>query len=503
MILAVAAVAYLALPLLLKPSLEMAIREQGFTKASIGQIKFLSNGIYIDKILLEPNGFTQAEDIQVTGSWRDMALNHTAESISIKNISVSAELNDQYRLNIAGWENPEKPSSDNSDLPFRSLLVDGITLDADTPVGVIRVVGKLSLQDAADKNKNIAASFVTSQQQLSGNIELKARMSPANKTITGQITLNEGALDIAPVLAARVTGDIAFVIGDTTQFSGKMAAGLLKYQQIPLENSNLVFDTSKDPVASFKSRLVGRPVAIAADFKRVPKDVLNFAIKTDTLNDLYKIAQPDAEDNPWLLKTGPAEINGAIEPNFLKTKELVLSLRSAFSGGNISVAPFIFNTDKKAGNPVMELKKVSIDQLVEKDASMAVQGKMSGRLPLRVKGSDIFIDNGVLQSDGSGTIRYQPEKMPAALQGDDPRMETVRLALSNYQYDSLSIGLNGAVNGNLKTTFAAKGKSPAFPNRPVNLNLNLEGALTSALQQALQPGILTDTIKQEITKGNR
>ncbi len=45
-----------------------------------------------------------------------------------------------------------------------------------------------------------------------------------------------------------------------------------------------------------------------------------------------------------------------------------------------------------------------------------------------------------------------------------------------------------------------KGKSPAFEGRPVNLNLNLEGALASALTQALKPGTLSDSLKDSLTK---
>jgi hypothetical protein len=45
----------------------------------------------------------------------------------------------------------------------------------------------------------------------------------------------------------------------------------------------------------------------------------------------------------------------------------------------------------------------------------------------------------------------------------------------------------------------AVGKNPTFADRPINLNINLEGALLPALQQALQPGRIADNIEKSIS----
>ena len=78
-------------------------------------------------------------------------------------------------------------------------------------------------------------------------------------------------------------------------------------------------------------------------------------------------------------------------------------------------------------------------------------------------------------------------------------METVRRALSDFRYSSLEISIGGELNGDLKTSLKATGHNPVFGERPINLNINLEGALMPALQQALQPGRIASTIEKSIT----
>ncbi len=178
----------------------------------------------------------------------------------------------------------------------------------------------------------------------------------------------------------------------------------------------------------------------------------------------------------------------------------ILTAQSKLAGGIVQLKPFSWYTDGRKNGFVVQLDKIKLSELSGDQSSFKADGSISGTLPITYDGKDIVINNGVLKSDQPGYFKYAPDKMPSALQGDDSRMETVRQALSDYHYDSLEITLNGPLNGNLKTGFTAKGSSPVFDNRAVNLNLNLEGALTAALKQALQPGQLSDKLQKSILK---
>jgi len=75
----------------------------------------------------------------------------------------------------------------------------------------------------------------------------------------------------------------------------------------------------------------------------------------------------------------------------------------------------------------------------------------------------------------------------------------VRSALSDFRYDSIEVRIDGALNGDMKTSLKATGKNPLFENRPINLNINLEGALAPALEQALQPEKIAARIEKSVT----
>jgi hypothetical protein len=78
-------------------------------------------------------------------------------------------------------------------------------------------------------------------------------------------------------------------------------------------------------------------------------------------------------------------------------------------------------------------------------------------------------------------------------------MQTVRTALSDFRYSAFEVSIEGSLDGSLKTGLKAVGKNPTFEDRPINLNINLEGALLPALQQALQPGRIADNIEKSIS----
>lgn len=138
---------FFAAPLAIRPSIEMALRSNGFPKASVGQISFMSDGIFIDNILLDPNGFSLIDDIHISGHWSDLIFKTKADKISVKNIELSGEIDKANRLIIAGWDGVLKPASKESPInfPFETFYLDGATLDLDTPAGALRLQGKAAL----------------------------------------------------------------------------------------------------------------------------------------------------------------------------------------------------------------------------------------------------------------------------------------------------------------------------------------------------------------------
>lgn len=111
-------------------------------------------------------------------------------------------------------------------------------------------------------------------------------------------------------------------------------------------------------------------------------------------------------------------------------------------------------------------------------------GTLKGQLPLVNKGG-WGIANGALKS-GVGTLSYAPETYPAFLQGNDPRIETTRAILKSLTIDALNISADGPLDKDMSVALQIRGKSPDF-DRPVHLNLNVDGPILPLLNGILQP----------------
>ncbi|HRK96981.1 MAG TPA: YdbH domain-containing protein [Alphaproteobacteria bacterium] len=168
-----------------------------------------------------------------------------------------------------------------------------------------------------------------------------------------------------------------------------------------------------------------------------------------------------------------------------------------FSGGVLSATPFTIAPQSSEIKTDIVLKNIDIAQLSKlmNSDTLSAQGFVSGNIPVVMSNSKLQFKAGKLASEGTGYFKYSPEQFPASLQGDDPRMKTVRDALSDFQFSKLSFEMNGPMDGHMTTQLKASGTSPAFGDRPIDLNLNLEGDLGRVLQSVLQAGDLSSTLR--------
>lgn len=493
---------FFATPFALRPRIEMALHNSGFPQAWVGHISFMPNGIFIDKISLDANQFSLIQNIQIEGNWLDLSIKQQAERISIKSVELSGELDANNRITIAGWDGKfaRNVKTDGQQLPFKSFYLDGMTVDLSTPIGAIRAQAKANVETRPDLTQIINASVWSAQKQLTATINLNGKIDQAG-TISGKADISDTSIDVTPLAISRLSGWIEFRIGTTSSLLGQLMAGGMRYSDFAFEDINLTVDTAQPAIATLKTRTTGHPVTISAEWLTQPDNTVLLRASAANLGAFASLADME---NELLSNSGPIEINASVKMNGMTPdKEIkVQGLNTSLAGGNTGLRPFSYYLDERQKDIVVELKGIKLSELTGKETSVIADGTVSGTIPLRFKNSaDLTIHNGVLKSDQPGSFKYQPKELPASLQGDDPRMETVRLALSNYNYDSLEVLIDGPVNGNLKTVLKAKGKSPAFENRPVNLNLNLEGALAASIRQALQPGSLGDTIQKNLNKG--
>ena len=116
------------------------------------------------------------------------------------------------------------------------------------------------------------------------------------------------------------------------------------------------------------------------------------------------------------------------------------------------------------------------------------EGILSGVLPLAVRGGRAFIENGVLQSQGPGVVRYQTAATDQVAAMDRQTQIAFDL-LRDLRYDALSVEINGPLDGRLDFSLRFEGSGPVNERNqevrlPVRYNITLDAALLELLNQA-------------------
>jgi hypothetical protein len=115
-------------------------------------------------------------------------------------------------------------------------------------------------------------------------------------------------------------------------------------------------------------------------------------------------------------------------------------------------------------------------------------GVLSGTIPVRISGRNVYLDDGQLVADVDGSLRYTPASPPAFLRGDEQRTQMLREALTNFQYDQLSVNVSGesGEGGQQTVIFNALGANPDFlDGHPIDLTFTFQGPLLGAMSSAV------------------
>jgi hypothetical protein len=641
----------------IKALIQTQIRGSGFPQARVGILQFTPNGLVIDHIALDANDFSTVDQISVTLDWRDLLLKRQIDSLSVKDISLMGELDENGKFRVAGWDTtlPSPSTEGGADLPFRSLFLQGLTFDLDTPQGSFRFQAKAHVEAKEDHSQVITFSAWSEQKLLSFQIDGKGQINP-DRSLSVSSELLEGRVELPGFQATRLSGQGSYVavLGTQPVIAGEIRAGSIKTLNALLQNVDFSFDTSKSEPVYFKTSPAGYPdISFVGRWNTTPPEQFELTIDSKIASDLVsllndqispatktwisglspltlQVALPkdifkqDVKKAAWAILAGksraakftgtlfyspeqnelfvdvfPSKIDAAVlsslfplqseiglslsggtvdisgEGHVSLTADDLLTVRGPmnitlsnlegdfggflfqnlsgvlpiptifpwqisaqntparltfqpvnedgtlakgqislfgrqdkgltfsdisfdFAGGKISADPLtVGQGENKAVSTRIHLDKVDLDELSRLfgNTSLTAQGLLSGEIPIEIKDSKLIFKGGALNSLDKGYFKYNPEQFPASLQGDDPRMKTVREALSDFQFSLLSFEMDGPMDGHMTTTLKASGTSPVFGERPIELNLNLEGDLGKVLQQALQAGDLSSTLR--------
>ncbi len=173
------------------------------------------------------------------------------------------------------------------------------------------------------------------------------------------------------------------------------------------------------------------------------------------------------------------------------------------ASGKIVSDPFTLNLGAMTAENVMlkadGLQLAELFKIAPMDG-LTAEGAVGGTLPLHIRAGEVTLENGVLESRGSGFIRYNPQDMPAFLRDSSQKqMVDLQVALRAFEFETLKLTLDGTLGKDQKIGLSVKGKNPEFYNGyPVSLNLNVEGPLENILKYSPGSSQIPDSIRKQL-----
>ncbi|HYC04647.1 MAG TPA: YdbH domain-containing protein [Azospirillaceae bacterium] len=222
-----------------------------------------------------------------------------------------------------------------------------------------------------------------------------------------------------------------------------------------------------------------------------------------TASSLTPLVMPPQTLSVGLLEAGIPLEGGII--SFEVEKDETLRLDKAefgWAGGSVRVLPFRTHIHERRRNFVLEAVGLDLGRVLSLATvdGLAGSGKLDGRIPMSLAGTDLRFENGRLGARAPGRIAYDPANPPAFM---DPKSNSsvalAMQALQNFQYKDLAVTIDGAAGREMKVTLRVDGANPDFyGGYPVKLNVNLSGALGSIVQAGLGSYRIPDTVRERI-----
>ena len=178
----------------------------------------------------------------------------------------------------------------------------------------------------------------------------------------------------------------------------------------------------------------------------------------------------------------------------------VENLNMSVFGGHVWADPFSFHTGKSSNNLTLYAESIELSELLTTNefAAIEVTGTIAAVLPMTLEEDGITIIDGRLTGEPpGGVIRYLPGGMSDA--ADNSSLGLVNLALSNFQYESLTSDVDYRKDGELKLQMQLKGRNPDMQeSRPVVLNLGVESNVRQMLRSLQAARAVEDILEKHL-----
>jgi hypothetical protein len=217
----------------------------------------------------------------------------------------------------------------------------------------------------------------------------------------------------------------------------------------------------------------------------------------------------------WPPKTeGPQAVSvGLLDPGLPMTNVLasfsiedpsvvkVQNISMTFADGDISGESVLLALDDRESTATLTVSDIALPTLAQLSglAGLETTGTLSGTIPVRLVGGEVFVVDGTLSTTEPGSIRYRPDQTTSALTTGENGMTLAMKALENFQYESISVQVSGSIQNELEAKLAIKGRNPGlYGGYPIDFNLNLSGELANIIRDGTVGYRVPETIKQQL-----
>ena len=165
-----------------------------------------------------------------------------------------------------------------------------------------------------------------------------------------------------------------------------------------------------------------------------------------------------------------------------------LSLQTDVLGGTVNSENYAYNSDTGDGYLMLDLENLDLLQVLAlEQEDFHAEGKLNGRLPVKIDNDQIYVEDGAVEALApGGIIQYKPGDSVTSLVESNAQMALVVDTLKNFRYDTLESKVDFTTDGILHLSTSLAGSNPEVEGgRRINFNLNIEediGALLESLR---------------------
>ncbi|WP_439815046.1 intermembrane phospholipid transport protein YdbH family protein [Zavarzinia sp. CC-PAN008] len=237
----------------------------------------------------------------------------------------------------------------------------------------------------------------------------------------------------------------------------------------------------------------------------VPVSRMNTVVAFDSL--LPPTTPPGQKVAVGAVTMGVPLTDGVVDFRLVPGAIAVQSASLGLAGGRVSLSATRVELPVQAERLALAVSGVSLEALlkVANVEGLSGDGVLDGTIPVDIADKALRIADGRLAARQAGVLRYTPQTYPAALQGDDERIQLLVRALRDFRYDRLGLGINRETDGEAVLALSVAGRNPAvLDGYPFELNLNLSGRLDQIVTEGLAGYRMPDDIRRRMQQfGNQ